>query len=130
MTRHSVESIVQSLETAGVRYLIVGGLAVVAQGHLRFTADVDLVLAPGIAALSLAEKLAPGWKRRTTACDGFRRSRGPRSRMATAATPSPEQEKGRGTRAHPRWSRCTGQSAWGGVCATAAIGIGRSAHAD
>jgi|SRR5947207_12127745 len=46
MTRHSVEAIVEALETAGVRYLIVGGLAVVAHGHVRFTADVDLVLAP------------------------------------------------------------------------------------
>lgn len=34
-----------SLESAHVRYLIVGGLAVVAHGHLRFTADIDLVLA-------------------------------------------------------------------------------------
>jgi hypothetical protein len=32
------------LNAAGVRYLIVGGLAVVAHGYLRFTADVDLVL--------------------------------------------------------------------------------------
>ena len=46
MTRSSVESIVASLEAAGVRYLIAGGLAVVAHGHVRFTADVDLVLAP------------------------------------------------------------------------------------
>lgn len=46
MTRHSVEAIVSALEHAGVRYLIVGGLAVVAHGHLRFTADVDLVLDP------------------------------------------------------------------------------------
>ena len=46
MTRHSVEAIVASLERAGIRYLIVGGLAVVAHGHVRFTADIDLVLAP------------------------------------------------------------------------------------
>ncbi len=45
MTRPSVETIVEALERAGVRYLIVGGLAVVAHGHVRFTADVDLVLA-------------------------------------------------------------------------------------
>ncbi len=46
MTRHSVEAIIASLESAGVRYLIVGGLAVVAHGYVRFTADIDLVLAP------------------------------------------------------------------------------------
>src|SRR5688572_3753849 len=40
----SVETIVQTLNDAGVRYLVVGGLAVVAHGFVRFTADVDLVL--------------------------------------------------------------------------------------
>ena len=44
MTRSSVEAIIQALNGARVRYLIVGGLAVVAHGHVRFTADVDLVL--------------------------------------------------------------------------------------
>lgn len=44
MTRDSVVAIVGALEEAGARYLIVGGLAVVAHGHLRFTADVDLML--------------------------------------------------------------------------------------
>lgn len=42
--RSSVEAIVQQLNEAGVRYLVVGGLAVVAHGHVRFTAGVDLVL--------------------------------------------------------------------------------------
>lgn len=32
------------MNRAGVRYLVVGGLAVVAHGHVRFTADIDLVL--------------------------------------------------------------------------------------
>src|SRR5512140_2172405 len=45
MTRSSVEAIVRSLNAAGVRYLIAGGLAVVAHGYMRFTADVDIVLA-------------------------------------------------------------------------------------
>lgn len=45
MTQKSVEAIVRSLNEAGVRYLIVGGLAVVAHGYTRFTADMDLVLA-------------------------------------------------------------------------------------
>jgi hypothetical protein len=42
--RSSVEAIVRALKTANVRYLIAGGLAVVAHGFVRFTADVDLVL--------------------------------------------------------------------------------------
>lgn len=46
MERRSVETIVRSLDDAGVRYLVVGGLAVVAHGFLRFTADIDLVLDP------------------------------------------------------------------------------------
>lgn len=44
MERHSVEAVVRALNTANVRYLVAGGLAVVAHGHLRFTADVDLIL--------------------------------------------------------------------------------------
>ncbi len=40
----SVEAIVRALNDAEVRYLIVGGLAVVAHGYVRFTADVDLVV--------------------------------------------------------------------------------------
>ena len=44
MERRSVEAIVRALNDAGARYLIAGGLAVVAHGYLRFTADVDLIL--------------------------------------------------------------------------------------
>jgi hypothetical protein len=44
MTRKSVEAIVRALNDARVRYLMAGGLAVVAHGHVRFTADVDIVL--------------------------------------------------------------------------------------
>lgn len=40
----SFEIIVHALNEAGVRYLVVGGLAVNAHGYLRLTADVDLVL--------------------------------------------------------------------------------------
>lgn len=39
------EAVVAALGNAGVRYLVVGGLAVNAHGHLRFTHDVDLVIA-------------------------------------------------------------------------------------
>lgn len=40
----SFQAIASALETAGVRYLVAGGLAVNAHGYLRFTKDVDLVL--------------------------------------------------------------------------------------
>ena len=54
MERHSLETIVKALDQASVRYLIVGGLAVVAHGFVRFTADIDLVLDPDSAALGRA----------------------------------------------------------------------------
>jgi hypothetical protein len=44
MTRRSVEAVVDALNTHGVRYLIAGGLAVVAHGYVRFTADIDIIL--------------------------------------------------------------------------------------
>jgi hypothetical protein len=40
----SVEALIQALNSADVRYLVVGGLAVVAHGYVRFTADIDFVL--------------------------------------------------------------------------------------
>lgn len=45
------EPICGRLNEAGVRYVVVGGLATVLHGHLRFTADLDLVvdLAPDAA---------------------------------------------------------------------------------
>lgn len=43
MSRTSFEVIFEALE--GVRYLVVGGVAVVLHGHPRFTADLDLVVA-------------------------------------------------------------------------------------
>ncbi len=44
MESRSVEAIVTALREHRVRYLIVGGLAVVAHGVVRFTADLDIVL--------------------------------------------------------------------------------------
>src|SRR5437660_664453 len=44
MEVRSVEAIVSALNNAGVKYLIVGGLAVVAYGYERLTHDVDLVI--------------------------------------------------------------------------------------
>jgi hypothetical protein len=40
-----LERIFAALEDSGVRYLVVGGVAVVLHGHPRFTADLDLALA-------------------------------------------------------------------------------------
>lgn len=44
MTLGSFDALAQTLEAAGVRYLVAGGLAVNAHGYLRFTRDVDVVL--------------------------------------------------------------------------------------
>jgi hypothetical protein len=40
-----LEQIFAALGTAGARYLVVGGVAVVLHGHPRFTADLDLMVA-------------------------------------------------------------------------------------
>ena len=45
MAATDLERIFAALEASGARYLVVGGVAVVLHGHLRFTADLDLVLA-------------------------------------------------------------------------------------
>jgi predicted nucleotidyltransferase len=49
------EPVIEALEQAGVRYVVVGGLAVVLHGHARLTADVDIAvdLAPDQAALTM-----------------------------------------------------------------------------
>jgi hypothetical protein len=44
MEVHSIETIVRALNAAKVKYLIVGGVAVVAHGYERFTKDLDLVI--------------------------------------------------------------------------------------
>jgi hypothetical protein len=44
MELSSVEAIFRELNTARARYLVVGGLAVVAHGYVRLTADIDLVV--------------------------------------------------------------------------------------
>ncbi len=54
MERRSIETIIQALEAARVRHLIAGGLAVVAHGLVRFTADLDLILDPDPGALARA----------------------------------------------------------------------------
>ncbi len=61
MERSSVEAIIRALNESHARYLIVGGLAVVAHGVVRFTADIDLVLDPSpkarLAAITALEGL-------------------------------------------------------------------------
>jgi hypothetical protein len=54
MEKSSVEVIVKTLIEHQVRYLIAGGLAVAAHGYVRFTADVDLILATDEANLKRA----------------------------------------------------------------------------
>ena len=44
MRAESVETIMRTLNEAGVRYLVAGGLAVVAHGYVRFTNDIDIWL--------------------------------------------------------------------------------------
>src|SRR5947208_6720381 len=40
----AIETVLTALNAAHVRYLIVGGVAVVLHGHLRATADLDLIV--------------------------------------------------------------------------------------
>jgi hypothetical protein len=40
----SLEAIFRALQEANARYLVVGGVAVIAHGYVRFTKDLDLVL--------------------------------------------------------------------------------------
>lgn len=58
------ESIFQILNTAGVRYVVVGGLATVLHGYARLTADVDLAvdLAPEEATKMIRTLVAKGFR--------------------------------------------------------------------
>lgn len=62
-----IERIVEALERAGVQYLIVGGIAVVLHGHLRTTADLDLVvrLQPPHVGNAVAALSSLGWRPRS-----------------------------------------------------------------
>jgi len=44
MRLESVKAVVEALNEAHVRYLVVGGLAVIAHGYMRFTKDIDVVI--------------------------------------------------------------------------------------
>ncbi len=45
MASGPIETVLQALAAARVRYVVVGGVALVLHGHPRFTADLDLVVA-------------------------------------------------------------------------------------
>jgi hypothetical protein len=59
-----VSAVVAALNQAGVRYLVVGGLAVVAHGYLRLTKDIDLVLSldPGNAEKAILALSSLGYR--------------------------------------------------------------------
>jgi predicted nucleotidyltransferase len=54
MEVRSIEAVIRALNDAGVRYLIAGGLAVIAHGYTRSTQDMDLILDLGEDNLSRA----------------------------------------------------------------------------
>ncbi len=60
MERRSLAALARALESAQVRHLIVGGMAVVAHGYVRLTVDVDLVLDPEPSALQRAMEALGG----------------------------------------------------------------------
>ena len=44
MKLDTIEALFKALNEGNIRYLVAGGLAVVAHGCLRLTADIDLIL--------------------------------------------------------------------------------------
>jgi predicted nucleotidyltransferase len=66
VTPHPIEQVLAALNAAGVRYLVVGGVAVVLHGHLRTTADLDLVvsLEPSNARRAIDAVAALGYRAR------------------------------------------------------------------
>lgn len=44
MEKSSVAELIAALNGSGARYLVAGGLAVVAHGYIRLTADVDIIM--------------------------------------------------------------------------------------
>ena len=81
MERRSIETIVDTLNRAQVRYLVVGGLAVVAHGFVRFTAAIDLVRDPEPGAIRRAIEALSGL--------GYR----PRAPVPFAEFADPEQRR-------------------------------------
>ena len=44
MTKNGIKKIISNLNSENVKFLIVGGFAVITYGYLRFTADLDIVI--------------------------------------------------------------------------------------
>jgi hypothetical protein len=65
----AIERVLAALNAANVRYLVVGGVAVVLHGHLRTTADLDLVvqLAPDNALRAVHALASLGYRPRAPA---------------------------------------------------------------
>jgi hypothetical protein len=65
----AIERVLAALNAANVRYLVVGGVAVVLHGHLRTTADLDLVvqLAPDNALRAIHALTSLGYRPRAPA---------------------------------------------------------------
>jgi predicted nucleotidyltransferase len=81
MPGHPFEQVLAELNAEGVRYLVVGGVAVVLHGHLRTTADLDLVVA-----------LSPDNVRRALSALGRLRFR-PRAPVQAEAFADPEARR-------------------------------------
>lgn len=66
MGASDLDLVFQALQAASVRYLVVGGVAVVLHGHPRFTADLDLVVAlePGNARAAVEALAGLGYRPR------------------------------------------------------------------
>lgn len=64
MEARAIETVFRALEGAEVRYVVVGGLAVLAHGYLRATNDIDLVvdLAPENAARAVEALAGLGFR--------------------------------------------------------------------
>lgn len=64
MKLKALEAVARALADAQVRYLVAGGLAVNAHGYLRFTADIDLVIAldPSNVGRAFAALAAAGYR--------------------------------------------------------------------
>lgn len=82
MERHSVDAIVGALNAANVRYLVAGGLAVVAHGYVRFTADIDLIVDLEPANVARAVTALEGLGYRPRAPVAFAEFADPRKRAA------------------------------------------------
>jgi hypothetical protein len=91
-----LEQVFAALEGSGARYLVVGGVAVVLHGHLRFTADLDLAVALDTANVDAALSAFEGL--------GFR----PRAPFPLRAFADPEQradwERNKGLTVFSLWS--------------------------